>query len=210
MLSSTSKINIRDIYRDIYNKKTRRMEVYNDVLMRCHRKITELAKREHYCMLFDVPEFVMSAPFYDLKTCIVYLIKSMRENGFYVKYYYPKLLFISWDIKDIHDKHLVSDVTLDIDKELVDILQADVNGNKHNNLVSFEQNTPKIGSDIVPSTSRNSMYTNANNQRPYSEALHATASLGMHPTNTSVTTHFPFKNASPRYKASGKYVLNLD
>ena len=35
-------------------------------------------------------------PLYDFKSCILYLFKSLTDNGFDVKYTHPNLLFISW------------------------------------------------------------------------------------------------------------------
>jgi hypothetical protein len=96
-VSSSLKLNIRDIQRELFEKKVKKLYAYDRVLEKCHKKIIENVKRDILQMFFVVPEFVFEIPSYDIKICTVYLIKNLRENGFYVKYYYPKFLYISWD-----------------------------------------------------------------------------------------------------------------
>lgn len=96
-VSSSMKLNIREIQREIQEKKIKKLYAYDSVLEKCHKKIIENVRKDILQMFFLIPEFVFEIPSYDIKICTVYLIKNLRENGFYVKYYYPKFLYISWD-----------------------------------------------------------------------------------------------------------------
>jgi hypothetical protein len=141
----------------------------------------EHSKREMFCMIFDVPEFVFTITSYDVKTCIVFIIKNLRENGFYVKYYYPKILFVSWDIRHIHNKHVIEDAVLDMDKELSNLTLHD---------------TLKPAPLALPAPAP--AYTTEPREKQSSSDL------------AFETQQFPFKNAVHAAKPSGKYVIHLD
>jgi hypothetical protein len=55
--------------------------------------------------MLEVPEYVCGFPLYDLNSCIKYLIDSLKVNGFLVKYYFPKVLYISWDFEEIKNEN---------------------------------------------------------------------------------------------------------
>lgn len=185
MFLSSSKVNIKDIYREIYEKKSKKISVYESILHKCQKRISEHAKRELFCMIFDVPEFVFTIPSYDMKTCIVYIIKNLRENGFYVKYYFPKILFISWDIRHIHNKHVIEDAVLDMDKEL-------------QKLVIFDKDiAPPQSQGFAPPQSQGFARPAITMDQQKHDGM---ASIGQ----------FPFKTALHAAKPSGKLVVHLD
>ncbi len=96
-----TQINIYDLYRNINEKKNRKNYCYNEVLHKIHEKIKKVSDKELYKIFYDVPEFVYGLPTYDLNTCTAYIMKQLRANGFLVKYYFPKFLYISWDPREI-------------------------------------------------------------------------------------------------------------
>ena len=46
---------------------------------------------------FKVPVFIVGLPLYNYDTCLVYLIKALREKDYYVRFHTPSWLYISWD-----------------------------------------------------------------------------------------------------------------
>lgn len=75
---------------------------FQRVLQTCHRKIQNASKQEETRVYFDVPEFVLGLPVYNLSECITFLFTKLRENGFYVRFTPPKILYISWDYKEMN------------------------------------------------------------------------------------------------------------
>ena len=95
-------LNIYELHDEINNKKKKRTKSFDKVLEICHQKIINASKKELIKVFFDVPDFVIGLPVYNLTDCIQYIIKSLEENGFIIQYYFPKLLYISWDLKEIN------------------------------------------------------------------------------------------------------------
>ena len=97
-------LNILELHRTINEKKTLKNEVFERVLSKCHRRIELNAENQKLKCFFEVPEFVVGYPLYDIKTCIEFTLNSLNKNGFLVKYFFPKILYISWDLDEISNK----------------------------------------------------------------------------------------------------------
>lgn len=93
-----SMININELHKIKNQKKERKKKVFEDILKMCHNKIKIVANSEEnaYCF-FKVPLYIYGNPLYDMKSCVIYLIKSLVKNGFNIKYYHPYIIFISWE-----------------------------------------------------------------------------------------------------------------
>ena len=96
-----SMINIDELHNEKNEKIKHKNEVYDIVLKRCHQRIKSVAKvpeGPEYC-LYDVPSYIYGSPLYNMNNCILYLVKTLTENGFFAKYYNPNFIFISWEGK---------------------------------------------------------------------------------------------------------------
>ncbi len=95
------KLNILELHRTINEKKNRKTECYDKVLEICHKKINLAAEQKRLRCMIQVPEYICGYPLYDLNDCLNYLLTSLKANGFLVNYYFPKVLYISWDFEEI-------------------------------------------------------------------------------------------------------------
>jgi hypothetical protein len=59
-------------------------------------KIRTAASKEKYELYYDVPQYVVGLPLFNINECIDFIIKQLTNNGFNVKYNFPKMLYISW------------------------------------------------------------------------------------------------------------------
>jgi hypothetical protein len=96
-----SGINIYDLYRNIQMKKQKRFVSYDKVFERCCHRIQQAAENEQMKVLFEIPEFIMGLPIYDITKCTAYIMTKLRNSGFFVNYFFPRILYISWDIKEV-------------------------------------------------------------------------------------------------------------
>ena len=89
-------LNIFELQNSINKKKQNRTQIYENVLYKCHMKIKTAAKQEKYDCIYDVPQYIVGLPLYNINECMDYIINQLNDNGFNVKYYFPKFLHISW------------------------------------------------------------------------------------------------------------------
>ena len=92
-----SMINIDELNDNIKKKEKQKNIIYDEILKKCHNKIKLTAKSNSlgFCF-YIVPEYVYGFPLYNFKACVIYIFKSLVNNGFDVKYTHPNLLYISW------------------------------------------------------------------------------------------------------------------
>ena len=93
------KINLDELYEKKKQTDMNILKSYNKILEQIHVRIKQASRQkiENQCCWFVVPEFVFGIPRYDVKSCIVYIIQTLEENGFNIKYTHPNLLLIAWN-----------------------------------------------------------------------------------------------------------------
>lgn len=97
-------LSVHEINRFMENKKRDKMVTYEKVYEKCQAQILKYAKNEKYRCFFDVPEFILGLPVYNINSVIIYVIEKLKQSGFLVKYYFPKHLYITWDLEEISGK----------------------------------------------------------------------------------------------------------
>jgi len=96
-----SQLNIKDLYSTINEKTIKRMEIYDGVLVKCHKRIHYNSTLERNYCFFQVPEFIIGTPLYKVEEMRTYIINSLTNNGFQIMYVEPNWLFISWNIPGV-------------------------------------------------------------------------------------------------------------
>ena len=94
-----SQLNMKELYSTINEKTLKRMEIYDDVLKKCHLRIKYNSTLERTYCFYQIPEFIIGVPLYDVNEMKIYVMNSLKNNGFELLYIDPNWLFITW-----HDK----------------------------------------------------------------------------------------------------------
>ena len=165
----TEKINLDDLYSTQKSIQDNKIQIYNKILSRVHKKIKVASKSrncEKHCF-FLVPEFILGIPVYNTSTCITYIIDKLLDNGFHVRYTHPNLLFISWNHYipyhtrlDIKKKH---GVNLDEFGNIVSKKNKEKKGPDNINLLMFNKKNEKIS---IQNKDMKKEYKNINTYKP--------------------------------------------
>jgi hypothetical protein len=94
-----SQLNMKDLYSTINEKTLKRMEIYDSVLQKCHKRIKYNATLQRSYCFFQIPEFIIGVPLFDPNEMKTYIINSLKTNGFQLLYVEPNWLFVHWDVK---------------------------------------------------------------------------------------------------------------
>lgn len=89
--------NIYEIHKRDLLKEFELRKIYDKILGECKEFILEVYERMGkyqtiYCVPYGVPENTE----FDFFNCMVYLISALRNDGFFVKYLKPNMIYISW------------------------------------------------------------------------------------------------------------------
>lgn len=105
-------VNARDLNRMIDSKKLERNAVFNRVYDMCQQRVISHAKKDAMRTMFEMPEFILGIPPFNLNDALTHVIERLKNNGFLVQYFFPKLLYISWDVDEISGKKVIQPVAL--------------------------------------------------------------------------------------------------
>jgi|UniRef100_A0A6C0BS42 hypothetical protein len=99
-------LSIYDIHNEINRRKETKTHCYRKVLEVCENKIRTASEKEIFKIYIDVPEYIIGLPIYDISECIKYVSTHLTRNGFLVEYFFPKILYVSWDLDEINKKEI--------------------------------------------------------------------------------------------------------
>jgi len=93
------KVDIDGLYEKKHQRDLKQLSIFKKILNRIHKRIqlTGRNKRSDKHIWFTVPEYIFGEHNYDQGECLGYLVSTLEENGFYIKYMHPNTLFVSWE-----------------------------------------------------------------------------------------------------------------
>ena len=96
---------------DQYKQQQKKLDVYNKILNKIYNKVKLVNKRKKMDLIYEIPNYIFGFPLYNNRTCLVFIISSMRKNGFVIKFNFPNILYISWkDLVQTSIKKVTTDL----------------------------------------------------------------------------------------------------
>lgn len=93
-------INVNQIQEIHYQRLKKRVGVFDKVLKQCYRVIKQTVSKEEQWCIYTIPEIMFGNPLYNIPDCANYIYRSLKKNGFTVKYIFPNHLVIMWSYKN--------------------------------------------------------------------------------------------------------------
>ena len=94
-----SSLNINNLYETMYERNLKRYEKFDGILQKIHNRIKYNASKEKTYCFFQIPEFIIGTPLYNIEDLKRYIIESLKKDGFQLMYIDPNWLFITWELK---------------------------------------------------------------------------------------------------------------
>tara|TARA_B100000963_G_scaffold348073_1_gene355137 strand:+ start:1319 stop:1747 length:429 start_codon:yes stop_codon:yes gene_type:complete len=94
-----SQIDMKELHATINKQSLKRMELYDSILKKCHSRILYNSGLQRTYCFYQIPEFVIGTPLYDILELRNYIMNSLKTNGFDILYIDPNWLFIYWNVK---------------------------------------------------------------------------------------------------------------
>tara|TARA_B110000285_G_scaffold234318_1_gene310826 strand:+ start:1058 stop:1486 length:429 start_codon:yes stop_codon:yes gene_type:complete len=92
-----SSLNINNLYETMDEKNIKRLEKFDDILKQIHGRIKYYARLERTHCFFNVPEFIIGVPLYNVTDLRSYIMNCLNKDGFKILHVEPNWLFISWE-----------------------------------------------------------------------------------------------------------------
>ena len=88
-----------DIYKLVKKREKKqdyKDELFNKILLQCHRRIEFCSNSGDMYSIFTIPNYVIGYPLFDKIECCEFLIKNLNSNGFKVQSYVDNYIYITW------------------------------------------------------------------------------------------------------------------
>lgn len=138
-----------ELQRALHKRRHRDVQGHALVLASCYRKIKRVAAVDSTSCIFEVPEFVIGAPPFELSTAVSYVISSLERNGYMVAYMFPRALLISWDLEGVRSRPTEKMVAKTLGQETVAL---DAHSSTPMFDVGHSSHTPPLLPSIAPRT----------------------------------------------------------
>ena len=115
-----SSLNITDLYGKINERNLKRYEKFDDVLKKIHIRIKYNASLEKTFCFYQIPEFIIGVPLYNVEDLRNYIINSLKKNGFEILYVEPNWLFINWSFSKLKESKKPSKKQIKKEYKLID------------------------------------------------------------------------------------------
>uniref|UniRef100_A0A6C0D8R2 Uncharacterized protein n=1 Tax=viral metagenome TaxID=1070528 RepID=A0A6C0D8R2_9ZZZZ len=87
----------------INNQKERdkiKFKTFEKIFNSIEKKITLASASNFYYVWYEIPEFIIGFPLYNLKECTQFVIKKLKKNGFKIEEFEPNIILIEWFPQD--------------------------------------------------------------------------------------------------------------
>lgn len=82
-------------------KENSKLDIFNIVLNKCIEKIVYTNRHtDKTFVIFEVPKILIGYPMYDMRSCILFLINRLTQNGYLIEFIDPFYLYIDWGCKN--------------------------------------------------------------------------------------------------------------
>ena len=115
-----SSLNIKDLNNSINKRHLKRLELYNSILEKVHHRIKYNAGLEKTFCFYNIPEFIIGTPLYNVEELKNYIITALKKNGFMLLHIEPNWLFISWNVSEIKEDTNKGKKKKEVDYKLVE------------------------------------------------------------------------------------------
>ena len=95
---ASGKISIDDLFQRKHAQDLKQLSIFNKILNRVHKRIqiTSRMKRDRH-VWFVIPEYIIGEAVYSNPDCIAFVVAKLGNNGFFVRYFHPNTIFVSWE-----------------------------------------------------------------------------------------------------------------
>jgi hypothetical protein len=77
-------------------RDTIKFKTFGKIYNKIEKKIMLASSINLYYIWYEIPEFIIGCPLYNLEECKKFIIKQIKENGFTVEEFNENIILITW------------------------------------------------------------------------------------------------------------------
>ena len=115
-----SQLKVSELFETSNKKNLMRLEIYDDVLVKCHKRIKYNSTLERTYCFYQIPEFIIGVPLYKVEEMRIYIINCLKKDGLQVMYIDPNWIFISWANPSMKNIVVFYQFSINVPQQLVE------------------------------------------------------------------------------------------
>lgn len=144
----SKRLTVHGLNSQIMNRSESKKKTYEKIMENIYSRMEKATSMNQLNCFYEVPEFLIGHPLYNINDCLEFNISQLMKNGFLVKYYFPRILYISWNMEEI--KYLQVVDKLQKEKKTKDQVPKKLEHNETKNFVNSIANCkPKSGKFVL-------------------------------------------------------------
>ena len=89
-------VKAEDLVKEQLDREKLRKQIYKKVYKNIETKIIQNSKINNYSCWYQVPEFMINYPLYNVEDCKKYISKKLKGDGFNYNFLDNHIIVISW------------------------------------------------------------------------------------------------------------------
>jgi len=85
-----------DLIKQQTERNKKKHDTFDKIYKNIENKIRISSIGNNYFTIYEIPEFILGIPLYNIMEASSYIVKKLNNNGFKVEYFEPNKLLINW------------------------------------------------------------------------------------------------------------------
>ena len=89
-------VKAKELVKAQVKKDEQKVKTYIKIYEFIEKKIILASSGNSYELIYQIPQYILGLPLYSMPSCVEYVCKKLKEDGFKIKYYEPNVINIIW------------------------------------------------------------------------------------------------------------------
>ena len=89
-------VKAEDLIKNQQEREKIKFKTFSKIYNNIEKKISLASTSDFYYIWYEVPEFIIGFPLYNLEECKTYIIKQIKNNGFTIEEFDENIILITW------------------------------------------------------------------------------------------------------------------
>ena len=89
-------VKAEDLIKNQQEREKIKFKTFSKIYNNIEKKISLASTSDFYYIWYEIPEFIIGFPLYNLEECKTYVIKQIKNNGFTIEEFDENIILITW------------------------------------------------------------------------------------------------------------------
>ena len=87
-----------DLIKEQQTRKKNKEQIFDKIYSRIENKVVKASNNNLFECYYEIPEFILNIPLYNLQDCKLYILHKLKHNEFNASSFSDNVIYISWKL----------------------------------------------------------------------------------------------------------------